>query len=241
VLHPTLLKQNPDVLRETVAAYEAERAYELRPAPGPNFTNRAVHFVPMECSVLTMIETGWPPPDPGTARLVRIGELVVTASGDGELEVATRDRRYVAPFATAIYSYLVKAMPESFKPLTGDHIPRVTVDGVVLARESWTLAGPGAVGYGAEAFLAVRRWAVHHGLPRRFFAKSPGERKPFLVDLDNPFLVEYLVKVAEKVERITISEMLPGPDELWLPDADGNLYTSELRMCAVDPAASAAR
>jgi hypothetical protein len=28
--------------------------------------------------------------------------------------------------------------------------------------------------------------------------------------------------------------MLPAFDELWLPDSSGNLYTSELRIIAVD-------
>jgi len=28
--------------------------------------------------------------------------------------------------------------------------------------------------------------------------------------------------------------MLPAPDQTWLPDAEGNRYTSELRMVAVD-------
>jgi hypothetical protein len=30
--------------------------------------------------------------------------------------------------------------------------------------------------------------------------------------------------------------MLPAPDQLWLPDGEGNLYTSELRIMAVDRA-----
>ena len=28
--------------------------------------------------------------------------------------------------------------------------------------------------------------------------------------------------------------MLPGPDQLWLADAEGRRYTSELRLVAVD-------
>jgi hypothetical protein len=28
--------------------------------------------------------------------------------------------------------------------------------------------------------------------------------------------------------------MFPGYDRLWLPDAQGNLYTCELRMVALD-------
>jgi hypothetical protein len=34
--------------------------------------------------------------------------------------------------------------------------------------------------------------------------------------------------------------MLPGPDECWLADADGNHYVSELRMVAVDRASATA-
>jgi hypothetical protein len=31
-------------------------------------------------------------------------------------------------------------------------------------------------------------------------------------------------------EAVTFTEMYPGPDELWLADADGERYTSELRL-----------
>jgi hypothetical protein len=33
---------------------------------------------------------------------------------------------------------------------------------------------------------------------------------------------------------VRFSEMLPGPEHLWLTDAQGNRYTSELRLTAVD-------
>ena len=33
---------------------------------------------------------------------------------------------------------------------------------------------------------------------------------------------------------ITLSEMLPRPDQAWLPDAEGRHYTSEFRIVAVD-------
>ena len=36
---------------------------------------------------------------------------------------------------------------------------------------------------------------------------------------------------------VTVTEMLPSPDQLWLTDAEGRRYTSELRVCAVDRAA----
>jgi hypothetical protein len=30
--------------------------------------------------------------------------------------------------------------------------------------------------------------------------------------------------------RVTLEEMLPGPDQLWLQDDEGQRYTSELRL-----------
>ena len=33
---------------------------------------------------------------------------------------------------------------------------------------------------------------------------------------------------------MTVTEMLPGPQQVWLPDASGNLYTSELRIAVLD-------
>jgi hypothetical protein len=34
--------------------------------------------------------------------------------------------------------------------------------------------------------------------------------------------------------QMSITEMLPTHDQLWLTDDVGNLYTNELRMVAVD-------
>jgi hypothetical protein len=35
-------------------------------------------------------------------------------------------------------------------------------------------------------------------------------------------------------EAIQITEMLPRPEQAWLPDAEGRLYTSEFRFAALD-------
>ena len=39
---------------------------------------------------------------------------------------------------------------------------------------------------------------------------------------------------ADAEAQINVSEMMPGHDELWLPDAQGNRYTCELRTVVVD-------
>jgi hypothetical protein len=91
-----------------------------------------------------------------------------------------------------------------------------------------------------ERFAAARRWAGGRELPRFLFTKTPGEGKPFYVDMESPVLVEGLCKgirrSAQEAQEATInfSELLPGHNRLWLPDAQGNRYTCELRMVAVD-------
>lgn len=80
-----------------------------------------------------------------------------------------------------------------------------------------------------------------HGLPRFVFAKVPVEVKPFYVDFDSLIYVEILTKMIRRTlasdranEPITVTEMLPAPHELWLPDHQGCKYTSELRIVAKD-------
>jgi hypothetical protein len=75
------------------------------------------------------------------------------------------------------------------------------------------------------------------------FVTSPLEPKPLFVDFASPIGVRIFAKIARRAsadpagERsLTITEMLPGPNELWLPDAEGDRYTCELRMVAVDRA-----
>jgi len=34
--------------------------------------------------------------------------------------------------------------------------------------------------------------------------------------------------------RVTLTQMLPAPEQVWLPDADGRTRTSEFRIVAWD-------
>jgi hypothetical protein len=79
------------------------------------------------------------------------------------------------------------------------------------------------------AFLAVQRARRKHGLPRHVFARVPGEVKPVVVDFDVPLLVENLARLAPPGKALALSEMRPGPGELWLASPEGR-HTSELRM-----------
>ncbi|WP_326559745.1 lantibiotic dehydratase [Micromonospora sp. NBC_01796] len=125
------------------------------------------------------------------------------------------------------------------------HTPRVQVDRLVIHRESWTF-GPGDLTLFAEPdeadrFLAVRRWVARHGLPRYVFARVTGERKPIHLDLTSLASVDVLARAVRRATRldpdgarVTVTEMLPGPDQLWLADTAGRRYCAEFRFVAVD-------
>jgi hypothetical protein len=125
-----------------------------------------------------------------------------------------------------------------------DHAPRITVDRVVLARESWRFVAA-ELGFAdekdeARRFVEARRWRAALGLPRFVFVVSPAEPRPFYVDFDSPVYVNIFAKAARRLARrdgaarLAVSEMLPDPEHAWLPDDNGNVYTSELRFVAVD-------
>jgi len=53
------------------------------------------------------------------------------------------------------------------------------------------------------------------------------------VDLDSPLLVRQLTRFAARAGHVRFTEMVPGPEELWLRDG-GQAYTSELRFAAFE-------
>jgi hypothetical protein len=78
-------------------------------------------------------------------------------------------------------------------------------------------------------------------MPRFLFVRTPLERKPYYIDLNSPIYGEILAKIirqaqaaATQEQYITVTEMLPSPEQVWLPDAHHRRYTSELRIVAVD-------
>ncbi|MCP3137340.1 lantibiotic dehydratase [Pyxidicoccus xibeiensis] len=115
----------------------------------------------------------------------------------------------------------------------GAHTPRVTLGGVVVQREQWRLGAEER-----EALLACRddkarlRAAVGlweaRGMPDCVFAKFKDERKPVLVDVRSPPLLRVFLNLLEQKEEVVLSEMRPGPDQLWLQGPDGR-HTVELR------------
>jgi hypothetical protein len=125
------------------------------------------------------------------------------------------------------------------------HTPRVTIDRLVVSRETWRLM-PSELTFAYEPtpegrFVGARCWARALGLPRFVFVKSTIEVKPLYVDLASPVFVDMLAKVVRRTKehvggetRLNVSEMLPALHQTWVPDAAGAHYASELRIVALD-------
>jgi hypothetical protein len=123
-----------------------------------------------------------------------------------------------------------------------EHTPRVTVDRLVVERERWRTE-PGELSFAWETdewrrFRSVGQWRERHGMPQHVFVQTSRNTKPTYVDLAAPVLVDLLARTirraADRAEPVVVSEMLPAPDQLWLPDAAGRRYTSELRLVAIN-------
>nr|WP_162173361.1 non-ribosomal peptide synthetase [Salinispora pacifica] len=180
--------------------------------------------------------------DPATS--LPIGDCVL-GPVDGVLTVSSRDGRYRLPLAEVLAEPLMLHLVQRFdlrRP--ADHQPRITVDRVVLARESWRFAAAeldfATLTDEGERFRRLRRWQQEHGLPRHLFVKTPVEAKPFHLDLASLASVDVLARAVRRTvaddpaATLRCSEMLPGPEHAWLTDAQGQRHTAELRLVAVD-------
>jgi hypothetical protein len=172
--------------------------------------------------------------------------LLVLEDREGELVVRTRDGRRQFGLLEIFSSILSLQICNAFKLLApAPHTPRVTIDRLVVCRETWRFAPAElfwAFGTDAlEGFVGIRRWAHALEMPRHLFVRIPCEKKPYYIDLDSPVYTEMFARAVRQAhatdtqgELIAVTEMLPDPDHIWLPDADGNRYTSEMRVVVVD-------
>ncbi len=165
---------------------------------------------------------------------------------DGELIARTRNDSLRFEVAELVGTCLNLLILDSFRIFTAHtHTPRISIDRLVISRETWRFPAH-ELSFAfekpeANRFLAARRWARAHELPRFVFVKLPVEVKPCFVDFDSPVYVDIFSKLVRlTVETggnelmINVSEMLPGPEQIWLVDADGQRYTSEFRIVIVD-------
>jgi hypothetical protein len=182
--------------------------------------------------------------DRATSTIVRSADCRVAVADDGLDVVVPSGLHFdiLDPFADALTG-LVMDRIHLFGAIP--HAPRVTVDRLTLSRETWHVDARAAP-FGRRSghdhrYAEARRWWRQLALPRRVFVKTPEETKPFYVDADSPILVDMMARaIATTAESATpdrtirITEMLPTPDRMWLTDAAGRRYSSELRLVATD-------
>ncbi|MEU8312740.1 thioesterase domain-containing protein [Micromonospora sp. NPDC048887] len=235
---------HPDVerLRDALAADLGRRRVRLLfPADWPRRTSRTAESLtgPTDRHLAFLDAPGADP-----ARVLPTVGLVVDEV-DGELvATATDGQRWplVEIFAEPLSAHAV----DGFKLVAAaPYTPRITVDRLVLARQTWrtTVGGSGlAVPNGErDRFLAVRDWRRRLGLPEQVYVKLGTETKPCFVDLSAPAFATTLCAMvrAARVDggddvSFTVSEMLPGPEQAWVPDGRGRRYFSELRLHITD-------
>jgi hypothetical protein len=190
-----------------------------------------------------------PAPGADPDRLLPVTAVTVTER-DGAL-TATAPGGRAWPLLELFGRSLSEVSVDAFKLAAGGsaaHSPRITVDRLVVARETWRLT----TGSAADAFagrlddldryLAVRRWRRALGLPEHVYITMGTETKPVFADLTSPFYVDSVAAMLRAARLgggdqvpVIVTEMLPHPGQAWVPDAAGRRYFGELRLHAVDP------
>jgi hypothetical protein len=192
--------------------------------------------------------------------LVEVTHHTVDAGRPGlvlsrDVEVAENEDRVVVrlpsgeefEFLDLFAEMLTSLVVNRFQPFAGlPHTPRVKIDHVIISRESWRF-NAADLDFAVEKddvarFVRTRAWAAALGIPRYVFVKSSAVEKPVYVDFASPIYVNALAKTIRRAnaderlpdKTITVVEMLPAHDDLWLADREGNRYTSELRLTWVD-------
>jgi hypothetical protein len=234
---------DPASLRAAAAADIGPQFRPLYPTWWPKYTGRIAPNLGVTDYQLAF--THAPGADP--ARVLPVTALEVT-DRDGALTVVARDGRSW-PLLDVLALLVGWSGTELLKrAIAGPHSPRITIDRLVVARETWrtTVGASGlTVTDRLPEYLAARRLRRGLGLPDKVFAKLATEMKPFYVDLTSPrYLSAFCTmvraaqqKAGDEVE-IVFTEMLPGPEQAWVPDAQGQRFFSELRLQLRDPLAA---
>ncbi|GAB3143121.1 hypothetical protein GCM10027290_18980 [Micromonospora sonneratiae] len=233
---------DPERLRTALAEDLGERRIRLLfPSDWPRRTSRVAESLvgPTDRQLAFAAASGAEPD-----RILPTVEVTVSEV-DGELVATARDGQrwpLIEMFATLLSAHAV----DGFK-LVADapHTPRVTIDRMVVSRRTWRTTvgetGLADVVGERERFLAVRRWRRQLDLPDQVYLKVGTETKPCYADLTSPFYASNLCSMLRSARRdagddvsVVLSEMLPTPDQAWVPDAEGRRYFSELRMQIFD-------
>jgi hypothetical protein len=162
----------------------------------------------------------------------RVGSSVVVRARDGSIQFDALEL-----FGGLLVDEADRLLAD-FIP-RASHTPRMSLGNLVIARERWNVSPKEMPFLGqkepAQQFLGIRRWRQANGMPQRVFVKSPTERKPWFLDFDSPMLTAIFVSSIKQLPeeaQVSLVEMFPDLNELWLADCDGRNFTSELRLVA---------
>jgi hypothetical protein len=178
----------------------------------------------------------WRPRD----HVVPVGRLCVEHR-DGQLLVCRRDSDWSLPIVAFFEYHLTAAVSRARFGILAPtkHSPRVMIGALAVSRETWRFATDELAFVHEKTmfdrFSGARAWARLHGLPRFVFYRVETEPKPCYLDLASAMYVEIFAKAARGATTVSVSEMLPGPDDMWLRDAANKRYVCELRIAARDP------
>jgi hypothetical protein len=189
--------------------------------------------------IITRAHTSRFPPE----RVVRVADLVVVEA-EGHLFVETRDGRTRTWLPSVMFYDLYerhqkRIVIDPLPSIGGVRRPRYWFGRRTVAqRAKWVL--PAAElpevperSSTAEVFTCVRRFVMKHGIPDLVFAKVPSEPKPVMIDFRSVLHAELFRKLIGDAPYVSLTEMLPRPDQIWLADAEGRRYVCELRATAI--------
>jgi lantibiotic biosynthesis dehydratase-like protein len=232
-----------EILKATALDHPEPRILPTAPKQWPRLTSRTQFALalPKDFHLTLSLDSVVDP----KSRSLETGSLLIEER-QGQLIAETRDGRLSFEVIDLFGAVLASTMVNLFKIFpTLPRTPRVTFDRMVVSRESWSFS-PSEMEFAFEKdetnrFLAARSWAKAQGIPRFAFAKTPVEVKPFYIDFASPIYMDIFAKTIRRTMEandpsslISVTEMLPGTDQTWLPDSENNRYTSELRIIAVD-------
>jgi Lantibiotic dehydratase, N terminus len=232
-----------------LAAAEADHG-KRRVVPVPSRDSELVNSRTYPSALLSDQYTYWCmyPNGTGAPGAIRpAAEMTVLQVAD-RLVVRSRKDGQEFDLLEFLGGYLTPMVGNAFKLFTAmPHHPRIVIDNLVVSRESWSI--PFAelqwafIKDEAQRYRAARIWRKELGIGERVFYSAPSESKPIFVDFTSPVLVDVLGRVirgsadAADSAMLTVTEMLPDVGQSWLRDLNGSVYTSELRLVVVDPAA----
>ncbi|MDH6461929.1 surfactin synthase thioesterase subunit [Micromonospora sp. A200] len=235
---------HPDVERLSAALAEdlGERRIRLLfPSEWPRRTSRTAESLTGPTDRHLAFQ---PAPGADPARVLPTVDLTVTDE-NGRLVATARDgQRWPL---TEVFAELLSAHAvDGFKLVAAaPYTPRITLDNMVVARQTWRTtvgeSGLAAVTGERDRYLAARAWRRRLGLPEQVYVKLGTEVKPCFVDLSSPAFVTMFCAMVRAARTdggdevsLLVSEMLPTPDQAWVPDGTGRRCFSELRLQIVD-------